>query len=123
MVRMVGLQRGSRLKYDASIASIILNTNLAGASAGLIAFGHARWVVKSSLYEKTIGGVLGGLVAITACCDVVPAWGALLVGATAGVIHNWAYDLLRRRIDDVAGAIPVHGACGMWGTLCTGFAM
>jgi Amt family ammonium transporter len=28
--------------------------------------------------------------------------------------------LLRFRIDDVVGAIPVHGLCGVWGTLAAG---
>ena len=29
--------------------------------------------------------------------------------------------LTRLRIDDVVGAIPVHGFCGAWGTLAVGF--
>jgi hypothetical protein len=60
-------------------------------------------------------------VAITACCDVANPLSAMLVGATAGLVHNWAFDRLPGwGIDDVAGAIPVHGACGIWGTFCTG---
>lgn len=118
-----GFNGGSKLRYDEDIASIILNTNLAGAAAGIIAYLHA---VHSDrfVFEKIIGGVLGGLVAITASCDVVQPVGALLIGATAGIVHNYAYEwLLHWKIDDVAGAIPVHGACGVWGTLCAGLAV
>ena len=119
-----GFNGGSTLKYNDQIASIILHTNLAGAAAGVTAYFHALATGGRATYEKIIGGVLGGLVAITACCDVVNPLAALIVGATAGVIHNLAFEWLsNRQVDDVAGAIPVHGACGVWGTLCAGFAM
>ena len=116
-----GFNGGSKLEYDTSIANIILHTNLAGASAGIIAYFHALWRDREHVYEKIIGGALGGLVAITASCDVVGPLQAIIIGAIAGVVHNWAYDyLLRKKIDDVAGAIPVHGACGVLGTLMAG---
>jgi Amt family ammonium transporter len=125
-----GFNGGSQLKYDGSIASIILHTNLAGATAGIAAYYHAR-ISGKQVAEKVVGGVLGGLVAITASCDVVAPWSAMLIGLTAGIVHNLAFDWIskphqwlfsnrRIEIDDVAGAIPVHGACGVWGTFCTG---
>lgn len=117
-----GFNGGSKLTYDKSIAGIILNTNLAGAFAGLTAYAHAA-ASKRSVPDKIIGGVLGGLVAITASCDVMPPWGAMLVGSSAGLVHNLAFERLKRaKLDDVAGAIPVHGACGVWGTFLAGFA-
>ena len=34
----------------------------------------------------------------------------------------WGIDLLEHlRIDDPIGAVPVHGFCGIWGTLALGF--
>jgi Amt family ammonium transporter len=119
-----GFNGGSQLKYDKSIAMIILNTNLAGAGAGLASYLQAIWSGATNRYEKIIGGVLGGLVAITAGCDVASPVGAMAIGATAGLVHNWAFDFLNKeKFDDVAGAIPVHGACGIWGTLCAGLAI
>ncbi len=116
-----GFNGGSLLKYDSTIASIILHTNLAGACAGIVAYLQASFTGSANVYGKTIGGTLGGLVAITACCDVANPMSAMIVGATAGLVHNWAFDRLPEwGIDDVAGAIPVHGACGIWGTMCTG---
>ena len=46
----------------------------------------------------------------------------MLVGITAGCIHNISYNLVLKtwKLDDVVGAIPVHGFCGVWGTLCVG---
>ena len=51
-----------------------------------------------------------------------PTAGSVILGAVAGVIVILATDLLEYlRIDDPCGAWPVHGACGIWGTLSLGF--
>lgn len=106
--------------------SIILNTSLAGAAAGLVAFLHSYFFQqRKHVYEKLMGGTLGGLVSITACANVVSVGVVVLVVApVAGIIHNLAYDWLNEKpvfnriIDDPIGAIAVHGPCGIWGTLC-----
>jgi Amt family ammonium transporter len=128
-----GFNGGSQLKYDTSIANIILKTNIAGAAAGFAAWIFACWQKNRAqgrlqlhkdgfIPEKVIGGTLGGLVAITASCDQGNPLGALLIGLAAGVIHNLVFDwLLRREIDDPVGAVPVHLGCGMWGTFCAAF--
>ncbi len=114
-----GFNGGSHLKYDTTIADTILNTNLAGAFAGLSAYMLALWRDPDNVYEKLIGGALGGLVAITASCNIVTPLSACLIGLLAGVVHNFAFDLLLLlRIDDAVGAIPVHAFCGVLGTLC-----
>jgi Amt family ammonium transporter len=44
--------------------------------------------------------------------------GAVLIGAVGGVVSVLAAHLLERlRIDDAVGAVPVHLAAGIWGTL------
>jgi len=118
-----GFNGGSHLAYEEKIiGSIILNTNLAAAGSGLMAFFHSYFTGKENIYEKFLGGVLGGLVAITASCNIVSPMQAILVGLIAGLVHNYCFDLLNRfKIDDPVGAIPVHGACGVWGTLFIGF--
>lgn len=115
-----GFNGGSTLAFNGSIGKIILNTNLAGAIGGLVAYFHCyAFQGKRDAVEKFLGGILGGLVAVTAGCSVMTPWGALATGALAGVVHNLAYDLmLRKKLDDPVGAIPVHGACGVLGTLC-----
>ena len=116
-----GFNGGSTLAYNDSVGTIILNTNLSGSFAGLAAFLHSYFVDRDNTYEKMLGGVLGGLVAITAGCNVVSPFEAMFIGTAAGILHNYAFDwLLKWRIDDPVGAIPVHGACGVLGTLCVG---
>lgn len=116
-----GFNGGSTLALNADVGPILLNTNLAGAAGGLVAFLHARHAQsRQEMKEKMLGGILGGLVAITACCNMVAPLSALVIGALAGVVHNLVYDRMmhRWRIDDPVGAIPVHLACGILGTLC-----
>lgn len=116
-----GFNGGSTLAFDASVPVIILNTNLAAAAACLSAYMHAKFVQKNEdLIEKLIGGALTGLVAITACCNVVTPINSVLIGLLAGVIHNLAYVLIstKWKLDDPVGAIPVHGFGGVFGTLC-----
>jgi ammonium transporter, Amt family len=111
-----GFNGGSTLAFDDRVGGIILNTNLAGAAGGLVGFLHARFVQGSHVADKLVGGILGGLVAVTASCHLVSPLAALAIGAIASVIHNYAYDaLLRYRIDDPVGAVPVHLACGLFG--------
>lgn len=116
-----GFNGGSTLAFNVSVPVIILNTNLAAAAACLSAYLHAKFVQKNAdLIEKIIGGALTGLVAITACCNVVTPIYSLVIGLLAGLIHNLAFVLISEKwkLDDPVGAIPVHGFGGVFGTLC-----
>ncbi|MEL6593455.1 MAG: ammonium transporter, partial [Bacteroidota bacterium] len=111
-----------------SVPKVLINTVIGGSLGGLAAFCHSFWFQKKKgLFIKTLGGVLGGLVAITACADVLEPMASILVGIAAGVLHNLSFDRLNdktvfgRIIDDPVGAIPVHGVCGVFGTLCVAF--
>src|SRR6202022_320146 len=69
----------------------------------------------------TTNGFLAGLVAITCPCYWVTPTGAILLGGVAGVVVVLGVELLEwLRIDDPIGAVPVHGLCGIWGTLSLG---
>ena len=47
---------------------------------------------------------------------------AALIGAIAGLVCVWCeVALLRLKIDDAVGAVPVHLGCGIWGTLAVAF--
>ena len=120
-----GLNGGSQLKYDENIATIIINTNLAGSAAGITAFFHALLKSRdnSDIFRKLLGGILGGLVAISASCNSVSAWEALLIGGVAGLVFNYSYDFLifKLKLDDPVGAVAIHGFCGVWGTMCVAF--
>ena len=67
--------------------------------------------------SSLINGSLGGLVAITANCHCVNTVDAALIGAVAGAVCIFCEQILIFfRIDDAAGAVPVHLGCGIWGT-------
>src|SRR5262249_2471781 len=69
----------------------------------------------------TVNGFLAGLVAITCPCYWVSPTGSIILGAIAGVIVVVAVDVLEMlKIDDPIGAVPVHGICGIWGTISLG---
>src|SRR6201986_4060394 len=106
------------------IGRVATNTTLAACAGGFTAMMAALWW--GSTKGKfdlgfTVNGLLAGLVAITCPCYWVSPLGALILGAVAGVIVILATDLLEYlRIDDPCGAWPVHGACGIWGTISLG---
>src|SRR5215472_4515159 len=69
----------------------------------------------------TVNGFLAGLVAITCPCYWVSPTGSVLLGGIAGFVVVAGVELLEwLRIDDPIGAVPVHGFCGIWGTLSLG---
>jgi Amt family ammonium transporter len=120
-----GFNGGSTLKVGSDVGLVILNTNIAAAAGGFTAFVHCWFVQdKQDINEKFIGGILGGLVAITACADIMDIGRALLIGLAAGVLHNLSYDVLlkKMRVDDPVGAVPVHLVCGIFGTMCVAVA-
>merc|ERR1719498_1365215 len=64
------------------------------------------------------GGILGGLVSITAGCGNIHPRLAPIVGLIGGAVYCGASELLQKlKIDDPVEAFPVHGACGIWGVL------
>lgn len=103
------------------IGRVAANTTLAACAAGLTAMFYAFPKTKKWDLGFTVNGFLAGLVAITCPCYWVSPTGAIILGGVAGVIVVIGVDLLEwLRIDDPIGAVPVHGFCGIWGTLSLG---
>lgn len=114
-----GFNAGSQLAPDMAVARIIANTMLAAGAGGLVGM-LVFWRIDGKPdVATTMNSVLGGLVAITACCHCVTPISAILIGGVAGVLSASGPVLLeKRRLDDVVGAVSVHLFCGIWGTLC-----
>ena len=103
------------------IGRVATNTTLAACAAGLTAMLYAYIPNKKWDVSFTINGFLAGLVAITCPCYWVSPTGAILLGGVAGVLVVVGVESLEwLRIDDPIGAVPVHGLCGIWGTLSLG---
>ncbi|TSI04724.1 ammonium transporter [Lysinibacillus sp. BW-2-10] len=106
---------------NTSLATIALNTILAGASGGTAALFVTMEKFGKADPSMTINGVLAGLVAITAGCAFVSQWSAIIIGVTSGVIVIYATLLVDTlKVDDPVGAVAVHGFNGVFGTIAVG---
>ncbi len=105
-----------------SMGAIFITTNMA-AAAGATATMIYTWVRYGKPdVSMTLNGVLAGLVAITAGCDIVSPAAALIIGLIAGVLVVVSVEFFdqKLKIDDPVGAVSVHGVCGAFGTIATG---
>lgn len=105
-----------------AISHVFLTTNLAAACGGIATMFITWMKYGKPSFSLTLNGVLAGLVGITAGCDAVDAWGAIIIGLVCGIVLVYAIEFIDRKlhIDDPVGASSVHGICGILGTLMTG---
>ena len=116
-----GFNAGSTLKVDVSLGLIALNTHLAAAAGAVGAVLALRSTSSPILLTTTVNGALGGLVGITAGCASMAPGFAILTGLIAGFVVVYGMALMDTlRLDDVVGAVPVHGMAGVWGTVAAG---
>lgn len=105
-----------------AISHVFLTTNLAAACGGIATMLVTWMKYGKPSFSLTLNGVLAGLVGITAGCDAVDAWGAIIIGLVCGTVLVYTIEFIDRKlhIDDPVGASSVHGICGILGTLMTG---
>ena len=116
-----GFNAGSTLKVDVNLGLIALNTHLAAAAGAVGAVLALRSTSSPILLTTTVNGALGGLVGITAGCASMAPGFAILTGLIAGFVVVYGMALMDTlRLDDVVGAVPVHGMAGVWGTVAAG---
>ncbi len=104
------------------LGSIFLTTTVAPAVATVVAM-LFTWIKNGKPdVSMSLNAALAGLVAITAGCANVDALGASIIGIVAGFLVVLAVEFidLKLHVDDPVGAIAVHGANGIWGTLAVG---
>ncbi len=104
------------------LGSIFVTTTIAPAIATVVCMVFTWVKYGKPDVSMCLNASLAGLVAITAPCDVTDAFGAIIIGAVAGVLvvfGVWFLDYVLR-IDDPVGAVAVHFMNGVWGTLATG---
>ena len=104
------------------LGSIFLTTTVAPAVATVVCM-IFTWVKYGKPdVSMCLNASLAGLVAITAPCDVTDCFGAVVIGAVAGLLVIFGVWLLdyKLRIDDPVGAVAVHCMNGIWGTLAVG---
>ena len=118
-----GFNGGSVLSANPALVSLVLvTTSLAAAAGGLTATITSWVMLKKPDVSMALNGILAGLVAITAGADQMSVLDSVIVGGIGGVIVVFSvffFDKLK--LDDPVGALSVHLANGVWGTLAVGF--
>jgi Amt family ammonium transporter len=117
-----GFNPGSTMAADpGAISRIVITTNLACA-AGMISATALAWgILGKPDFSMTVNGALAGLVAITAGCVWVTPMASVIIGGIGGMLAVVAVIFFDRiKIDDPVGALSVHLANGIWGTLAIG---
>ncbi|RZQ64787.1 ammonium transporter [Amycolatopsis suaedae] len=117
-----GFNAGSALKAN-NIAGVAFVNTLTATSAALLG-----WLLIERIRDgraTSLGaasGVVAGLVAITPACAFVDTWGALSIGAIAGLVCALAVGLkYKLGFDDSLDVVGVHLVGGVVGTLLIGF--
>ncbi len=106
----------------ASLASIFLTTTIAPAVATCTTM-IFTWIKNGKPdVSMCLNASLAGLVGITAGCDALDALGSFVVGIVSGVLVVVVVEFLdlKLHIDDPVGAVGVHLANGVWGTIAVG---
>ena len=113
---------GAAAKDVDTLASIFLTTTLAPATATCVTM-IFTWIKDGKPdVSMSLNASLAGLVAITAPCDCVDAFGSIIIGAVSGILVVVVVEGLDKKlhIDDPVGAVGVHLANGVWGTIAVG---
>ncbi|MGN0426254.1 MAG: ammonium transporter [Agathobacter sp.] len=104
------------------LGSVFLTTTVAPAVATVVCMIYTWIKFGKPDVSMCLNASLAGLVAITAPCDVTDCFGAIVIGAVAGLLvcfGVWFLDY-KLHIDDPVGAVAVHFMNGIWGTLAVG---
>jgi Amt family ammonium transporter len=100
---------------------VAINTNLAAALGGIVAMVTVWKRFGKPDLSMAMNGARAGLVAVTAPCAFIEPWAAMVIGGIGGYLVVRGVELLDKlQIDDPVGAFPVHGICGIWGTIAVG---
>jgi Amt family ammonium transporter len=113
---------GAAASDPAQMAWILGNTTIAPAVATVTCM-IFTWLKNGKPdVSMCLNASLAGLVAITAPCATVDALGAFVIGAVAGILVDVVVEFLdfKLHIDDPVGAVGVHCANGIWGTIADG---
>ncbi len=105
-----------------SLGSVFLTTTVAPAIATVVCMIFTWIKYGKPDVSMCLNASLAGLVAITAPCDVVDGFGAIIIGVVAGLLvcfGVWFLDYVLH-IDDPVGAVAVHFMNGIWGTIAVG---
>ena len=113
---------GAAATSTEQLGSIFLTTTIAPSVATVVCMVFTWVKYGKPDVSMCLNASLAGLVAITAGCDVVDAFGSMIIGGVAGLLVVFGVWLLDHKlhIDDPVGAVAVHMMNGIWGTFAVG---
>ena len=113
---------GAAATTPSELASIFLTTTVAPSVATVTTMLYT-WIRNGKPdVSMCLNASLAGLVGVTAGCDAYDALGSAIVGIVSGILVVVVVELLdlKLHIDDPVGAVGVHMANGIWGTIAVG---
>jgi Amt family ammonium transporter len=113
---------GAAATTASELSSIFMTTTIAPAVATCTTM-IFTWIKNGKPdVSMCLNASLAGLVGITAGCAALDAIGATVVGIVSGILVVVVVEALdlKLHIDDPVGAVGVHMANGVWGTLAVG---
>jgi Amt family ammonium transporter len=115
----LGFNGGSVFSDIDSLGIVIMNTVVSGSFATTTAYITTFFLKdKTPHFEFYIFSALAGLVGVTASCNVVSPLSAAIIGVISSIVSTFVQRvLINFKLDDVTGAVAVHLAAGVWGTL------
>jgi len=117
-----GFNAGSAVAASGDAGMAMLVTHISAATGSLV-WMFAEWIKygKPSVLG-IVTGMVAGLGTITPASGFVGPMGALIIGASAGLICFIATNYIKRvlKIDDSLDVFPVHGVGGILGTILAG---
>ena len=113
---------GAAATSASELASIFLTTTIAPAVATVTTMIFTWFKNGKPDVSMCLNASLAGLVGITAGCDAMDAIGASVVGIVSGILVVVVVEVLdiKLHVDDPVGAVGVHMANGIWGTIAVG---
>lgn len=113
---------GAAATSGSQLAAIFLTTTIAPAVATVVCM-IFTWIKNGKPdVSMCINAALAGLVCVTAGCHCIDAAGAIIEGIVSGLLVVFVVEFLdlKLHIDDPVGAVGVHLANGIAGTLLAG---
>ena len=113
---------GAAATTPSELATIFLTTTIAPSVATVVTM-LFTWIRNGKPdVSMCLNASLAGLVGITAGCDAMDAYGSIAVGIVSGILVVVVVEFLdiKLHIDDPVGAVGVHMANGIWGTIAVG---
>ena len=113
---------GAAAQTPGELASVFLTTTIAPSVATCTTLLYTWFKNGKPDVSMCLNASLAGLVGVTAGCDAFDILGSAVVGIVSGILVVVVVEGLdiKLHIDDPVGAVGVHMANGIWGTIAVG---